>query len=373
MKRLALFAVLGLTLAACSPDPVNIDGSWVLVEGSWDSQEVPVLDDHPMTLDIDGDHVSGRAACNSYGGNVLIENGSFETTDVFQTEMACLPDEIMEAESIYLSALRVVDTARLDDGRLTLSGLDTKLVFEAGEGTAEPSAASEPATSLFGPDTYGDWELTGGWIDGEPIPILDTHPITLTIDDDGIGGVAACNHYGGTPGEDGYSITEMACSPQEVMESEAAYMTALAMVEKSVVEDGLLVVGHGENEIELMFERLEPVPTAELVGTVWVLDGLIQGDAVTSTMGERATLELFSDGSFIGSTGCRDISGTYVVTGGAVQFSQFRAEGDCPADLTTQDSRVISALEGGFRVEIEEDRMTTWVAGDEGLAYRADS
>lgn len=362
-----------MALAACSPDQVSIDGSWVLVDGTAAGETVPILEDHPITLDIDGDHISGTAACNTYGGDVTIDNGSFETGAVFQTEMACMPEEVMQSESIYLTALPLVDTAAVENDRLILSGPDTELVFAAGEGEVPAAQAVEPAPSLFGPDTYGDWQLTGGWVDGEPIPILGSHPITLSIDENGIGGVAACNHYGGVPGGDGYAITEMACMPQEVMESETAYMNALALVEKSVVEDGLLVVGHGEPEVELQYERIEPVPAADLLGTVWVLDGLIQGEAVSSVSGEQATLELFSDGSFIGSTGCRDISGSYVVVGGAVQFTDFRAEGDCPADLAEQDSRVISALEGGFRVEIEGDRMTTWVAGDEGLIYRAGS
>ena len=94
---------------------------------------------------------------------------------------------------------------------------------------------------------------------------------------------------------------------------------------------------------------------------------------MTSVSGERATLELFTDGSFIGSTGCRDISGSYVISGPNVQFTNWGAHGECPSEFAQQDSRVISALEAGFRVEIEEDQMTTWVAGDEGLIYRADT
>jgi len=373
MKKLASLTALALALVACSPDEVNIDGSWVLVDGSWESQEIPIDADKPITLEIDGDHISGKAACNSYGGDLTTDNASFETSGVFQTEMACLPEAVMEAERIYMGALGAVDTAAQEDERLVLSGTDTELIFEPGGGVVPSAQAVEPSAPLFGQETYGDWQLTGGWIDGEPILMLETHPITLSIDDKGIGGVAACNHYGSVHGDDGFSITEMACLPEAVMESETAYMTALSLVEKSVVEDGMLVVGHGEGEVELMYERLDPVPAAELLGTVWVLDGLIQGEAVSSVMGERATLELFSDGSFIGSTGCRDISGSYVISGGAVQFTDFRAEGECVADLANQDSRVISALEGGFRVEIDRDRMTTWMAGDEGLIYRAEN
>ncbi len=232
--------------------------------------------------------------------------------------------------------------------------------------------------SLFGSDVYGSWELTSGTVDSQPIPIVDSHPITLIIGDDAVGGTAGCNHYflaGSLPVRDAFSfgVTEMACSPAEVMESEAAYLAALANVEKSAVDDGLTLMGHQDGEVELHFRSLEPVPTADLLETVWVLDGLVRGDTVSSVSGERATLELFTDGSFIGSTGCRTVVGSYQTSGAEVVLTSWSANGDCSAELATQDSRVISALEGGFRVEIEGDRMTTLGAGDEGLIYHADS
>ncbi len=226
----------------------------------------------------------------------------------------------------------------------------------------------------------GAWQLESGTHDGEPIPIVASHPITMTLESGQIGGTAACNGYGGEyqlSGNvfsitGGLAVTEMACQPDEVMESERRFLEALAEVGSVELQDETLVLSAGATG--LIFTPLPPVPTAELTGTVWVLDGLIQGDAVSSPVaGERATLELFTDGSFIGSTGCRTISGTYQITGAEVQFTDWGADGECTEELREQDGRVISALEGGFRVEIEGDRMTTWVAGDEGLVYRAAS
>ncbi|MEA1903055.1 MAG: META domain-containing protein [Actinomycetota bacterium] len=229
----------------------------------------------------------------------------------------------------------------------------------------------------FGDSLQGSWELESGTYDGEPIPMVDSHPITVTFDGDEIFGTAACNGYGGKwqINNGTFQIlemawTEMACGPPAVMDSEAAYLVAISNVETIEPSDGKLIMTGSRTE--MTFTQLDPVPTAEMLGTVWVLDGLVDGEGVSSVSGERATLELFSDGSFIGSTGCRTIAGSYVDTGVDIQFTSFAAEGDCPSDLTEQDSRVISALEGGFRVEIDGDRMTTWVAGDEGLAYSAE-
>lgn len=239
------------------------------------------------------------------------------------------------------------------------------------------------ATACLGSDfsstVEGSWELESGTLNDQPIPILDSHPITMTLEAAEIGGTAACNGYGGEYRlsgnefsiEDGLAVTEMACQPQEVMESEQKFLEALISADEIQLTNAGLVLGGPD--AELVFDRLEPVPTSDLIGTVWILDGLVQGDAVTSPVAgaEPATLELFDDETFVGSTGCREISGKYQVTGAEVQFTDWGADGECSAELQEQDSRVISALEGGFRVEIDRDRMTTWIAGDEGLVYRA--
>ena len=243
----------------------------------------------------------------------------------------------------------------------------------AGLALALAACASSTSESI-----EGAWELESGTFDDQPIPIVATHPITITLDNGRVGGSAACNGYGGTYSLSDnqiafteFAMTEKACFPEEVMTSEQTYLTALFNVETTAVEDGQLVLSGSRTE--LIYSRLESVAAEDLQGTVWVLDGLVQGETVSTVSGERATLELFSDGSFIGSTGCRTITGEYVVSGAEVVFTSWGAHGECPAGLSDQDSKVISALEGGFRVEIEGDTMATWVAGDEGLIYKADS
>ena len=223
----------------------------------------------------------------------------------------------------------------------------------------------------------GAWQLESATIADETLQLIDTHPITLAIDSTRINGTAACNGYGGNVSfEDGFrtddiSVTEMACHPPETLDLESSYLEALGLV-----EDGTITADHltlSGPRVDLEFFMLEPVPTAGLLGTVWVLTGLVDGDAVTSVSGERATLEFFSDGSFIGSTGCRDINGSYEASGDRVVFTRWGANGTCPEELSDQDSRVVSGLEGGFRVQINDRVMATWVAGDEGLTYKADS
>jgi heat shock protein HslJ len=154
------------------------------------------------------------------------------------------------------------------------------------------------------------------------------------------------------------------------MAAETAYLEALTRATSATAsDDSLTLTGEG---VELVFQELPPVPTAELTNTVWVLDGLIEGDAVSSVLGERATLEMFSDGSMLGSTGCRNLHGKYVVSGAEVLMNELAAEGECPQELEAQDSLVVTVLGDGFRALIEDDILTLTSAGNLGLTYRAD-
>ncbi len=137
----------------------------------------------------------------------------------------------------------------------------------------------------------------------------------------------------------------------------------------SSTEGNLTLSGDG---VELLFQALPPVPTAELTGMVWVLESLVDGDSVSSVGGERATLELFSDNSMLGSTGCRDLHGRYETTGADVTMPEMAAEGDCPPDLQAQDSHVITVLGDGFRASVEGQVLNLSSSGGLGLVYRAE-
>lgn len=237
------------------------------------------------------------------------------------------------------------------------------------------------ATSCLGSDfadsLEGEWQLTSATVDDEKLALVEANPITILFEGDQAGGTAACNHYGGTFELAGsgisfsdMSITEMACFPPEIMDLELRYMDALSRVRSVILDEGLILRGPG---VELTFEAVEPVPDAEMTNVVWVLDGLITGDAVSSVAGERATLEFFTDGSVLGSTGCRHFSGRYEVHGGEVAMTEMASDGQqCEPSLADQDSHVLGVLGDSFRVQIDGGTMTLTALGDSALTYRAE-
>ena len=110
------------------------DGAWLLTAGRTASGALTVFADRPVTLVIDGDQVSGSAACNTYGGTAQIGSGSIRFGGLFATEMAC-EQPVMKLERDVFDAFAVIDTFSVETTTLTLSGPDTELVF-AGEETS---------------------------------------------------------------------------------------------------------------------------------------------------------------------------------------------------------------------------------------------
>ena len=256
--------------------------------------------------------------------------------------------------------------------RTTLLLVITIVVAACGAETgASPSPSAPDAV-----DANGDWSLVRGTVDGAALPMVPGADITMSVEGSQISGRSACNQYGGeivvVNGEVRFGplfMTEMACD-EPIMASEAAYHAALGKVRAASLDgDALTLSGPG---VELVYARLAPPPTAALVGTTWRLDSLITADAVSSVMGDPATLILGEDGTLTGSTGCRTFAGRYAESNGEIVFSPFAMEQtDCDPALAAQDDHVTAVLGDGFRAAIDGQRLTLTGTGGLGLGYLA--
>lgn len=120
------------------------------------------------------------------------------------------------------------------------------------------AACGDPSEQAAVDPTEVAWVLESGTLNGEPVPVLEDHPITLVFDEGSVAGDSACNSYFGAYTISGTEIafsdlgqTMMACEPAEVMESEAKYHEALSLVETfSATDDTLTLIGEGA---ELVF------------------------------------------------------------------------------------------------------------------------
>ncbi len=257
--------------------------------------------------------------------------------------------------------------------------------------TAAPGVEGDGSAA----DPAGSWVL----VDAEPeLGVPSDARITMEVAaDDGdtwqVGGTSACNSYGGrvtTDGErwstEGFGGTEMACEEPR-MAAEQAYLGALTTVDawSRPSTDVLVLAGP---DVELRYEALPPVPTADLTATTWVLDGVVSGvgpEATTASPAadaEEATLRLESDGTVAASTGCRTFSGEWIETGDEILLTTFGVRDDSPnvaADGTTtcapgvveQEDHVLSVLGDGFRAEVDGQQLKLISRDGLGLTYRA--
>ena len=137
-KALLILAALSLTLVACAEpsEPAAIDptdSAWLLESGTLDGTAIPVLATHPITLVFEEDGAGGTSACNQYFGDYSISGGAISFDEMTQTEMACVPDEVMDSEARFLEALSMVEAFTVTGNSLTLSGDGVELVFAVDE------------------------------------------------------------------------------------------------------------------------------------------------------------------------------------------------------------------------------------------------
>lgn len=207
MKRLALLSAIGLALVAClgSDFSDSVKGTWRMTSGVVDREDIPVLDDHPITISFEDDRVTGTAACNSYSGTYQLSGSGISFDGLAMTEMACFPDHVMRAESMYADAITRVDTVTLDNG-LILSGEGVELVFEA----LEPAPDAELTNTV--------WVLDGMIEDGAvATPVLDTRASLEFFTDGSMLGDTGCRPFVGRYTVSGAEVilTEMTADGQQ--------------------------------------------------------------------------------------------------------------------------------------------------------------
>lgn len=174
--------------------PGDYQGTWLLVSGEVDGAPLPIAGRVDLTIE-DGT-VGGTAACNQYGGEVVIQGDRFELRDgLSQTEMACDPPELMETESAYLGALQGIDRIVREGDQLVLTGPDVILTFDVVP-PIDPEA-------LVGTTWVLDTLVTG-----ETASSVMGDPATLLLKDDGVfEGATGCREFSGRYQATGDTIT----------------------------------------------------------------------------------------------------------------------------------------------------------------------
>lgn len=192
----ALLLLTGCAAGVTSRDDpaAALDGDWALTGGIVDGRQLELVPGYPVTLSRDEDGVVQLGACNTYGAEAEADGAGIEITLRDGTLMRC-GGRVGALADAFLAGLGRVDRAVRDDGTLSLTGPDVRLVYAAlpppapadlldirwqleglvdGDVTAPhasvSSAAGEPATLRVSSDgrlaaTTGCRRLTGRWVE----------------------------------------------------------------------------------------------------------------------------------------------------------------------------------------------------------------
>jgi heat shock protein HslJ len=240
------------------------------------------------------------------------------------------------------------------------------------------AACGGAGTGAGGVDLDGSWRLVSGRDADGSLPDLAERQVTLVVDGEQAGGVSACNHYGGRVEVDGDTVsigelgsTEMACEPP-VMDLEQRYLTALAAVERGErTGDTLTLSGP---DVALEYAPVPAEPDAELVGTTWLLESLIDGETASSTV-PGGRLELTDDGTLTAETGCGTVHGSYRLEGEQTVVPRLSAApapgGPCDEPGSAQHRHVVDVLSGRFTWQVEGSRLLLTSTEGVGLEFRA--
>ena len=200
--------------------------------------------------------------------------------------------------------------------------------------------------------------------------------VRLSFEDGRIGASAGCNSMGGSYAADGGRLvvgslvmTEMGCDPA-LMDQDAwlagfldGALIALAGDQLTLAKDGVTLT---------LLDREVADPDRPLLGTRWVVDGLVSGDAVSSVpAGVVATL-VFADGQVAVEAGCNSGGGPVEIGEATLTFGPIAlTEMACGPDAMAVEQAVTSVLAGTIDYAIEADVLTLGGAGA-GLLLRAE-
>jgi heat shock protein HslJ len=142
------------------------------------------------------------------------------------------------------------------------------------------------------------------------------------------------------------------------MEQEQAYLAALGRTATFTVTSSALTFRAANGSVLLSYGPQTQTP---LQGTTWKADGYNNGrGAVVSVLAGTEITARFEAGSLTGSAGCNTYTGSYTVSGNAIQISppaSTRAFCSTPAGVMEQEAAYLAALPTARTYRIEGNRL----------------
>jgi heat shock protein HslJ len=200
--------------------------------------------------------------------------------------------------------------------------------------------------------------------------------VRLSFDVGRIGAQAGCNSMGGSVAIvdgrfvlDDLATTEMACDPA-LMDQDAWLAGFLDGAAVTLVGDTLALANGGV--VLTLVDREVADPDRPLVGTRWVVDGLISGEAVSSVpAGVVASLVFSADGRVAVEAGCNSGGAPVEIAAATMTFGPLALTEMACEGPASEVERVVTAVLTGTVAYLVEADVLTLDHGGSGLILRA--
>jgi heat shock protein HslJ len=215
--------------------------------------------------------------------------------------------------------------------------------------------------------------------DGADRPLVEGTRIRISFDDGQLGASAGCNTMGGTYRIEGGvlvfeggGMTEMGCD--EPRHAQDDWLMGVLGSRPTVAQSGTDLTLSADGTVITLQDREVAEPDLPLTGTIWTVDSIISGEAVSSVPGGAvATITFSDDGQVEVNTGCNQGAGRFEVTNGTLRFIDVAVtEMACDGPGGQLEAAVLPVLGAdGLTWAIDAGTLTL-MAGNIGLGLRGD-
>jgi heat shock protein HslJ len=247
-------------------------------------------------------------------------------------------------------------------------------VVAACSGNQGPTPAPTSGTDLAG-RTFLSISATDGGVDR---PLVPGTRIRLDFRATDFTASAGCNTIGGQyrleAGRllvDQLATTAIGC-PAALGAQDAWLSTLLTARPMVALSGNALTLDAGASVLKLLDQSVAD-PDRPLVGTLWNLESIISGDAVSSIPdGSRATILFKADGTLTLFTGCNQGGASWSQTAAGIQVSELvLTKKACEGPTAALETAMITVLRAGpIAATIQADSLTLQ-AGSSGIQLRA--
>lgn len=314
------------------------------------------------SLVFSGGTIAVRTGCNQGSAFYELGDGTFMMGGpVILTEQAC-SEELTALEQAIVATLANEVTYEIAADELRLIGHSTELVLRA----AGP----------VDPDPWHGRTFIATAIDG--YVLAEGTELRLTFEGYLLRAGGGCNSLSAAFRIEQEvlvvdSVVQTAIGCDAALHAQDEWIAAFLQSRPAVVLEGPTLTMTGGSATIVFTDREVADPDRPLEGTVWNVEGVIDGMTLSASFPPPAASLVFEAGTVRLHSGCNQGTAPYDTVDGALVIQAIElSDSPCNAEEAAIEAAMLAALEGTVTYEITADAMQLG-NGDAGLKLRAAS